>query len=142
MIMVRLLSPEPVGWLQHHQLYSGLGADIVMESISLRTPEPAHYPRPILAGLKKCPLTLSGAGVTNVALRFLAASDTVRPFPRLISLVKGRALRFMKYNGLFLVPKPTESKTTQQAQPEKTTTPYSEAYREGFREGFQIGWRK
>src|ERR1039457_2907868 len=35
MIIVRLLSPEPVGWLQHHQLYSGLGADIVMESISL-----------------------------------------------------------------------------------------------------------
>src|ERR1700722_14768524 len=32
---VRLLSPEPVGWIQHHQLYSGLGADIVMESISL-----------------------------------------------------------------------------------------------------------
>jgi hypothetical protein len=29
MIIVRLLSPEPVGWLQHHQLYSGLGADIV-----------------------------------------------------------------------------------------------------------------
>jgi hypothetical protein len=35
---VRLLSPEPVGWFWHHQLYSGLGADIVMESISLRTP--------------------------------------------------------------------------------------------------------
>src|SRR5215831_276658 len=34
MIIVRLLSPEPVGWLYHHQLYSGLGADIVMESIS------------------------------------------------------------------------------------------------------------
>jgi hypothetical protein len=27
-------SPEPVGWYQHHQLYSGLGADIVMESIA------------------------------------------------------------------------------------------------------------
>jgi hypothetical protein len=24
-----------VGWLQHHQLYSGVGADIVMESITL-----------------------------------------------------------------------------------------------------------
>jgi hypothetical protein len=35
MIIVRLLSPEPVGWLQHHQLYSGVGADIVMESITL-----------------------------------------------------------------------------------------------------------
>jgi|HubBroStandDraft_3_1064219.scaffolds.fasta_scaffold936164_1 hypothetical protein len=35
MIIVRLLSPEPVGWLQHHQLYSGVGADIVMESIAL-----------------------------------------------------------------------------------------------------------
>src|SRR6202035_2179203 len=34
---VRLLSPEPVGWIQHHQLYSGLGADIVMESITLTT---------------------------------------------------------------------------------------------------------
>jgi hypothetical protein len=31
--MVRLLSPEPVGWLEHHQLYSSAGADIVMESI-------------------------------------------------------------------------------------------------------------
>jgi hypothetical protein len=30
---VRPLSPEPIGWIQHHQLYSGLGADIVMESI-------------------------------------------------------------------------------------------------------------
>jgi hypothetical protein len=37
MIIVRLLSPEPVGWLTHHQLYSGLGADIVMESISPMT---------------------------------------------------------------------------------------------------------
>src|SRR6202035_2835785 len=35
MIIVRLLSPEPVGWIHHHQLYSGRGADIVMESISL-----------------------------------------------------------------------------------------------------------
>jgi hypothetical protein len=35
MIIVRILSPEPVGWLQHHQLYSGLGADTVMESMSL-----------------------------------------------------------------------------------------------------------
>jgi hypothetical protein len=38
MIIVRLLSPEPVGWLSHHQLYSGVGADIVMESISLIDP--------------------------------------------------------------------------------------------------------
>jgi len=28
---VRLLSPEPVGWIQHHQLYSGVEADIVIE---------------------------------------------------------------------------------------------------------------
>src|SRR5580700_2418431 len=35
MIIVRLLSPEPVGWIQHHQLYSSVGADIVMESIAL-----------------------------------------------------------------------------------------------------------
>ena len=28
-------SPEPVGWIQHHQIYSSGGADIVMESISL-----------------------------------------------------------------------------------------------------------
>jgi hypothetical protein len=26
---------EPVGWPEHHQLYSGVGADIVMESITL-----------------------------------------------------------------------------------------------------------
>jgi hypothetical protein len=26
---------RPVGWFWHHQLYSGVGADIVMESISL-----------------------------------------------------------------------------------------------------------
>ena len=32
MIIVRLLSAGPVGW---HQLYSGVGADIVMESITL-----------------------------------------------------------------------------------------------------------
>jgi hypothetical protein len=35
MIIVRLLSPEPVGWFCHHQLYSGVAADIVMESITL-----------------------------------------------------------------------------------------------------------
>jgi hypothetical protein len=38
MIIVRLLSPEPVGWFWHHQLYSGVGADIVMESVTLKTP--------------------------------------------------------------------------------------------------------
>jgi hypothetical protein len=48
----------------------------------------------------------------------------------------------MKYNGLFLVPKPTENKTAQQSPPEKTTTSCSEEYRAGFREGFQTGWRK
>jgi hypothetical protein len=32
---VRLLSPEPVGGLQHHQLCSGPGADIVMVSIKV-----------------------------------------------------------------------------------------------------------
>ena len=36
-IIVRLLSPEPVGWLQHYQLYSGVGADIVMKSITPST---------------------------------------------------------------------------------------------------------
>jgi len=49
---VRLLSPEPVGWLSHHQLYSGVGADIVMESITLidfkgplpYRPIPLRYP--------------------------------------------------------------------------------------------------
>jgi hypothetical protein len=35
MIIVRLLFSEPVGWFRHHQLYLDLGADIVMESISL-----------------------------------------------------------------------------------------------------------
>jgi hypothetical protein len=35
MIIVRLLSPEPVGWLSTTKLYSGVGADIVMESITL-----------------------------------------------------------------------------------------------------------
>ena len=32
-------SPEPVGLIQHHQLYSGVGAYIVMESITLRIPQ-------------------------------------------------------------------------------------------------------
>jgi hypothetical protein len=35
MTIVRLLSSEPVGWVQHHQLDSGVGTDIVMESIAL-----------------------------------------------------------------------------------------------------------
>jgi hypothetical protein len=35
MIILRLLSPEPVGWFCHLQLYPGAGADIVMESITL-----------------------------------------------------------------------------------------------------------
>ena len=39
MIIVRLLLSEPVGWLRHHQLYLDLGADIVMESITLICPQ-------------------------------------------------------------------------------------------------------
>ena len=39
MIIVRLLSPEPVGWLSTTKLYSGVGADIVMESITLIDPD-------------------------------------------------------------------------------------------------------
>ena len=39
MIIVRLLFSEPVGWLGHHQLYLDLGADIVMESITLIDPQ-------------------------------------------------------------------------------------------------------
>jgi hypothetical protein len=35
MIIVRLLSPEPVGWFLAPPTYSGMGADIVMESITL-----------------------------------------------------------------------------------------------------------
>jgi hypothetical protein len=34
----RIGTPENVGWLQNHQLYTGTGADIVMESISLIIP--------------------------------------------------------------------------------------------------------
>jgi hypothetical protein len=48
---VRLLSPEPVGWFCHYQLYPGVGADIVMESISLinlgrwqKAPNPTLHP--------------------------------------------------------------------------------------------------
>jgi len=29
---VTQMSSEPVGWIQHHQFYSGLGADIVLQS--------------------------------------------------------------------------------------------------------------
>jgi hypothetical protein len=32
--LLKLLSPEPGGWIQHHQLYSSGGADIVMESVA------------------------------------------------------------------------------------------------------------
>jgi hypothetical protein len=35
MIIVRLLSPEPFGWFGTTKVYSGIGADIVMESITL-----------------------------------------------------------------------------------------------------------
>jgi hypothetical protein len=37
MIIVRLLVPSLLV-VQHHQLYSGMGADIVMESIELKMP--------------------------------------------------------------------------------------------------------
>jgi hypothetical protein len=37
MIIVRLLSPER-SWLVATKVYSGLGADFVMESITLKTP--------------------------------------------------------------------------------------------------------
>ena len=43
MIIVRLLSPEPFGWFGTTKVYSGVGADIVMESITLIDPG-----RPIL----------------------------------------------------------------------------------------------
>jgi hypothetical protein len=42
MIIVRLLSPEPFGWFGTTKVYSGMGADIVMESITLKTPSPQH----------------------------------------------------------------------------------------------------
>jgi len=35
MIIARLLSPSPLVGFWHHQLYSDLGADTVMESITL-----------------------------------------------------------------------------------------------------------
>src|SRR6266480_3445919 len=35
MIIARLLSPSPLVGFRHHQLYSDLGADTVMESITL-----------------------------------------------------------------------------------------------------------
>jgi hypothetical protein len=35
---VRLLSPEPFGWFCTTKAYSGVGADIVMESITLKSP--------------------------------------------------------------------------------------------------------
>jgi hypothetical protein len=35
MIIVRLLSPKPFGWFGTTKVYSGVGADIVMESITL-----------------------------------------------------------------------------------------------------------
>ena len=40
---VRLLSSEPVGWLSTTKLYSDTGADIVMQSISLKTPARWHF---------------------------------------------------------------------------------------------------
>src|ERR1035438_6979906 len=49
MIIVRLLSPEPVGWFCHHQLYSGVGADIVMESIATVEDCGSVYPPPRLS---------------------------------------------------------------------------------------------
>jgi hypothetical protein len=38
MIIVRLLSPEPFGWFGTTKVYSGVGADIVMESFTLINP--------------------------------------------------------------------------------------------------------
>jgi hypothetical protein len=59
MIIVRLLSPEPVGWIQHHQLYSGVGADIVMESITLKMPH--RFLRKFLNPSKKIDKILSSS---------------------------------------------------------------------------------
>jgi hypothetical protein len=53
-IIVRLLSPEPVGWIQHHQLYSSVGADIVMESVTLTDPWPILKTCNGVWVLKKC----------------------------------------------------------------------------------------
>ena len=36
-------SPEPFWLVWRHQVYSGVGAGIVMESITLTTPPPAPY---------------------------------------------------------------------------------------------------
>ena len=49
----------------------------------------------------------------------------------------------MKYNGLFLVPKPNQNRSTEHdAQAKKAVPSRSEEYREGFREGFKAGWQK
>src|SRR5271169_4504724 len=45
MIIVRLLSPSPLVGFSTTQVYSGIGADIVMESITLKTPAPANRRR-------------------------------------------------------------------------------------------------
>jgi hypothetical protein len=41
MIIVRFLSPEPFDWFGTTKVYSGAGADIVMESITVRRDKPA-----------------------------------------------------------------------------------------------------
>jgi hypothetical protein len=54
MIIVRLLSPEPVGWFCHLQLYPGAGADIVMESITLiDSASPVSGSKRVMAWLRK-----------------------------------------------------------------------------------------
>src|ERR1700674_6144312 len=70
MIIVRLLSPGP--WLVGTtKVYSGVGADIVMESISLTTDHPAPLGQSSSSQLVQslitsaiCSLTMAGAHVT------------------------------------------------------------------------------
>jgi hypothetical protein len=79
MIIVRLLSPEPVGWIQHHQLYSGLGADIVMESITLIDRLLVKFkPKPLKKGiywLNVYPQCLNGR--YSGSARYFEASETM-----------------------------------------------------------------
>jgi hypothetical protein len=73
-------SPEPVGWIQHHQLYSSGGADIVMESITLKTPQWALWGYFASRCQKSRPSSLKGGPSVSCCMRIGAWLSGNQPF--------------------------------------------------------------
>src|ERR1017187_5600693 len=101
MIIVRLLSPEPVGWFCHHQLYSGVGADIVMESIALIYPEAKQF------SFRSLVITPFSDRVPAEEYFLQCDYDHIRTFPNSPTLPQNKRRVFPRWSLVMNTPSPS-----------------------------------